>query len=535
MEPIPNYPTQTISILALIVPSLPFDVIIGNTTIHQWNLYPWLTDANSKQRAFTATPLARMLKRKNPPGPPTSEADTASVTSAFQQADWHRIDGTDYIDHDTDDCPPDTFPLSLAPEDLDAPQDTKPIAFARLTAANLSKLNTSEARLNEPQEYHDGDSMLDDITLFNPADDDSDTPHPQRRVGSSPYDDWATDPLTRSTSQDADDHRHRDKRQRHMTRKNWKPDEDDDASVASENFDTASPEDKSEFEQKFKPLIYPHLSDAEYNRVVKVLYRLRKRFSDKVHPKGAKIPPMDLRLRPNIEIPKQLRGRARKVAKIIDDEIHETCRKNILLGFVKEIHSADMYSQVLIVQRKTIGKDGETVTKSRFCIDYRHLNLITETYHFPLPLIDDLIRSLGGNCVFSSLDLTQGFHQCRLTPRAARLTAFMTSRGMYQYERVPFGLTGGPAYFQAMIQNHVLRGLVPDKCMVYIDDIIIFGRDHEEHARNLEEVLQRLGEYRVTIKPGKSLFCSPEVDYLGHTVNANGVSISRQRKTIHDQ
>jgi len=498
LEPIPNYPSQSITITAIITPTLPFPVIIGNTAIHNWNLYPWLANSNTKQRAMEQTPLARMLQRPKKIAP--SDQDTASVTSAFTQAEWRRIDGIDHIDDDIDDCPPSTFPLTLE-QDITALPST-PITFARLTAANLHQLSAESNRLVEPDDYHDGDSSLDDITLFNPNEDDEIPSQPRRTIGSSPYDDWPT-------------------QQDQPTPTN---------EPTSEDYSTAPAAEVADFEKTFKALIHPALTAAERKRIATVLFKHRKRFSDQVHPDGAKVPPMDLKLKPGVEIPKALRGRARKVAKIIDDEVHETCRKNILLGIISEVSSADIYSQVLIVQRKTIGPDGETVTKSRFCIDYRHLNLITETYHFPLPLIDDLIRALAGNTVFSSLDLTQGFHQCKLTKNAARLTAFMTSRGMFQYERVPFGLTGGPAYFQAMIQNHVLKGLAPSICMVYIDDIIIFGRDHEEHARNLATVLQRLGEFNITIKPGKSLFGSPEVNYLGHTVNKEGVSISQHRK-----
>ena len=592
LEPLkPSDPLTTIHFTAIVSPKIPYDLIIGNSTVHTWDLYKWLQRANADSLLLPSpkpapTALARMLRR--PPKAikpkasiaptvspaPSTAPSTASITSAFHDANFKRIDGVDFIDPEIDDCPPDTFPPDLVDDlsdydtdsvisdrshpDIDPASDDEPTyaptaSYTPLTQANLASFE----RQHRPgtrvdNDYFDGDSELDKMSFFEQHPNDAKAPttrlhyarpspyepppvryapsSSQARQRPNPFSSDVDDP-----SSSSDDDEHRDKRQRKMRRKNWSPDDDDAASVASDLFDhddpsTASPEELAEFETKFKPLLYPHLSASEYDRLYKVLYRLRKRFSDKIDPRGAFVPPMDVNLRRHVEIPKSLRGRARHVATIIDDEIHETVRKLVLLGIVEEIHTAELYSQVLIVRKKTIDSSGNVVVKNRFCIDYRHLNLITDTYNWPLPLIDDLIRSLGGNCVFSTLDLTMGFHQCKLTRKARRLTAFMTSKGMFQYKRVPFGLTGGPAYFQRIVQDYVLKGLVPTRCLVYIDDVIVFGKNHEEHAQNLEAVLQRFKDHNITVKPGKCLFGSPEVAYLGHSIDKDGISISTTRK-----
>ena len=244
----------------------------------------------------------------------------------------------------------------------------------------------------------------------------------------------------------------------------------------------------------------------------------------------SKVPAMDVKLKPNVEIPKSLRGRPRRQAQAHEDEIQKQVSKLLLLGLIEEIDTCDFYSQVLVSSRTIIEPDGSSTVKKRFCIDYRHLNDITDSYYWPLPVIDDILQRLNGNRVFSTIDLTMGFNQVNLTKEASRLSAFITSKGLYRYVRVPFGMKGGPAYFQRMVQDVVLRGLSPDICLVYIDDIIIFGKDQEEHARNLKTVLQRLKEFNIIVKPGKCLFGSNKVKYLGHQVDASGISISDDRK-----
>ena len=90
--------------------------------------------------------------------------------------------------------------------------------------------------------------------------------------------------------------------------------------------------------------------------------------------------------------------------------------------------------------------------------------------------------------------------------------------------------SGGPSYFHHVIQNIVLRGLVPNACLVYLDDVIIFGRDEHELLENLLKVLARFEKYRITIKPTKCRFAYPEARYLGHVVSYEGVTMSDERK-----
>src|SRR6218665_606740 len=128
-------------------------------------------------------------------------------------------------------------------------------------------------------------------------------------------------------------------------------------------------------------------------------------------------------------------------------------------------------------------KDGSL----RFCIDYRKLNDVTKKDSYPLPRIDACLDALSGAGWFSTLDLRSGYHQVPLRPADADKTAFVTRRGTYRWRVMPFGLCNAPATFQRMM-DIVLSGLNFELCLVYLDDVIIFSSNPEEHLDRLEQV-----------------------------------------------
>ena len=134
-------------------------------------------------------------------------------------------------------------------------------------------------------------------------------------------------------------------------------------------------------------------------------------------------------------------------------------------------------------------KDGST----RFCVDYRRLNARTKKDAFPLPRIDDSLNSLSGQAWFSTLDLASGYWQIRLSENAKPKTAFATHSGLFQFAVMPFGLCNVSATFKRLM-SQVMRGLHWKRCLVYIDDILVFGNDFESALHNLELVLDRVAE-----------------------------------------
>ena len=176
--------------------------------------------------------------------------------------------------------------------------------------------------------------------------------------------------------------------------------------------------------------------------------------------------------------------------------------------------SSPWASPIVLVAKK----DGST----RFCVDYRKLNAITKLDVFPLPRIDDSLDLLSGAKYFSSLDLASGYWQVGMAPTAQEKTAFTTHTGLYEFQVMPFGLCNAPATFQRLMEN-VLTGMARDKCLVYLDDILVIGQSPDEHLSNLREVFTRLQSDGLRLKPSKCRLLKEEVEYLGHVVSQHGV------------
>ena len=150
---------------------------------------------------------------------------------------------------------------------------------------------------------------------------------------------------------------------------------------------------------------------------------------------------------------------------------------------VVEASESPWASPIVLVQKK----DGGVW----FCIDYRKLNQITKLDEFPLPRIDDTLDLLASSCHFSAPDLASGYWQVVMDPDSKEKTAFTTYAGLYQFKKMPFGLVNAPATFQRLMEV-VLSGLARRVCVVYLDDILVFGRTITGHNANLVQVLQRL-------------------------------------------
>ena len=155
-------------------------------------------------------------------------------------------------------------------------------------------------------------------------------------------------------------------------------------------------------------------------------------------------------------------------------------------------------------------------------IDYRKLNAKTIDDKFPIPNITEVLDKLGKNIYFTTLDLTSGFHQIGMEKESIPKTAFNTDSGHYEFNRMPFGLKNAPATFQRMM-NMVLRNEINKGCLVYLDDIIVFGTSLQEHMENLRVIFERLRENNLKIQLDKSEFLRKEVAYLGHIISEEGI------------
>lgn len=158
-------------------------------------------------------------------------------------------------------------------------------------------------------------------------------------------------------------------------------------------------------------------------------------------------------------------------------------------------------------------KDGQL----RFCVDYRRLNEMTLKDSYPLPRMDDCIDSLGQAKIFSTLDAYSGYWQMHIREEDRPKTAFVTHSGTYQYIRMPFGLTNAPASFQRAL-DVVLTKYKWETCLVYLDDIIIYSNNVEDHIDHVDEILTSLNQAGITLKIKKCKFFTKTVEYLGHII-----------------
>ena len=195
---------------------------------------------------------------------------------------------------------------------------------------------------------------------------------------------------------------------------------------------------------------------------------------------------------------------------ILDNEIDKLKEQ----GLIEESKSP-WSSPIVLVQKKD--------KSSRLCVDYRRLNSQTIKDAYPIPRISDDLDALSGSKWFSSLDLNMAYHQIPMREADKEKTAFGTPRGgLYQYQVMPFGLCNAPATFQRVIEQ-ALYGLQWHVTVLYLDDIIVYSRDFDQHLKNLNLVFDRLQDANLKLKAKKCSFFKREVAFLGHIVTEHGV------------
>ena len=158
------------------------------------------------------------------------------------------------------------------------------------------------------------------------------------------------------------------------------------------------------------------------------------------------------------------------------------------------------------------------------CIDYRQINKVTVKNKYPLPRIKDLFDHLKGVGVFSKIDLRSGYYQLRVKKVDVPKTAFRTRYRHYDFLVMPFGLTNAPTAFMDLM-NRVFRPYVDQFVVVFIDDILVYSKDEQEHEQHLKIVLQTLREKKLYAKLNKCDFWLKVVSFLGHIVSAEGIRV----------
>jgi hypothetical protein len=199
----------------------------------------------------------------------------------------------------------------------------------------------------------------------------------------------------------------------------------------------------------------------------------------------------------------------------VDQLVEQLLQHNIIRP------SSSAWNSPIVVVSK---KNGDI----RMCIDYRRLNSVTKRPIFPIPDAQQLFDTLDGSCYFSTLDLSQGYHQVPVAESDIPKTAFTTRRGQYEFLRMPFGLCSAPATFQR-VMHKVLRHENWLQCLIYLDDVLIFGKNAEEHEERLRQVLQRIRQAGLKLSSEKCHLFKKEVSYLGHIISHKGIETSNEK------
>lgn len=213
------------------------------------------------------------------------------------------------------------------------------------------------------------------------------------------------------------------------------------------------------------------------------------------------------------------RERSRRLAPADIEDVRRHLQDLLKAGIIKESRSP--YASPIVVARK---KNGSV----RMCIDYRTLNNRTVPDQYTTPRIDDALDCLTGSKWFSVLDLRSGYYQIAMSETDKEKTAFICPLGFYQFERMPQGITGAPATFQRLMEKAV-GDMNLLQVLVYLDDVIVFGKSLEEHEERLLKVLDRLEEVGLKLSLDKCQFCQPKVKYVGHIISADGIATDPEK------
>ncbi|CAH1994743.1 unnamed protein product [Acanthoscelides obtectus] len=238
--------------------------------------------------------------------------------------------------------------------------------------------------------------------------------------------------------------------------------------------------------------------DAEVNQVD---YQIFPKFKDvSIHlPIDHSIPPVS---QPYRRIPIPLEAK-------IENKIEELKQRDIIEPVVG---SSKWVSPVVPVLKE----NGEV----RLCIDMRRANEAIIRENHPLPTMDKLLPKMKNAKVFTKLDIKDAFHQLEIDPASRHITTFITSKGLFRYKRLMFGISCAPEIFQKTLERMLLgcEGVVN-----YIDDILIYGKDSLEHDLRLKKVISVLNENNVVIRNDKCCFRMEKVSFLGHELSGEGV------------
>ena len=223
-----------------------------------------------------------------------------------------------------------------------------------------------------------------------------------------------------------------------------------------------------------------------------------------------------IKLKPNVQA-KFFKPRALPYA--LKDKVEQELNRLVSLRILTPIEFSNWGTPIVPVLKS----DGTV----RICGDYKiTLNQAIEIDRFPIPRIEDLFTQLQGGITYSKIDLSQAYQQVLLDNDSKLLTTISTHKGLFYYNRLPFGISIGPSAFQRIIER-VRQGISGVVC--FQDDILITCKNMFEHKSSLNEVFSRLKKCGLKVQTSKCVFFQEQVSYLGYILNKNGIMKSQEK------
>lgn len=208
------------------------------------------------------------------------------------------------------------------------------------------------------------------------------------------------------------------------------------------------------------------------------------------------------------------------VSPVVQKHIDEELNNMLNLGVIEKSNSS-WSSPILLVKKKEGGY--------RFCVDFRKLNSVTKKDAYPIPYVSSILDRLKGAKYLSSIDIKSAFWQVPMAENSKEYTAFtVPGRGLYHFNRMPFGLCNAPAVWQRLMDKVIGVDLEP-YAFVYLDDVIVISSSFEQHMEILETIFTRLIEAGLTVNVEKCNFCKPELRYLGYVIDKKGLRVDPEK------
>lgn len=210
----------------------------------------------------------------------------------------------------------------------------------------------------------------------------------------------------------------------------------------------------------------------------------------------------------------------RRIPPAMVEEVRQHLEQLLASGVIQK--SKSPWASNIVLVRKKNGK-------LRMCIDYRMLNKRTVKDAYALPRIEEVFDCLKGAKLFTVMDMKAGYHQVEVEETHKERTAFTVGPlGFYEYVKMPFGLSNSPATYQRLMEE-CLGDYNMTICLIYLDDLIIFSENFEQHLQRLDLILTRLKECGLKLSADKCFFLQKRVKFLGHVVSEDGVETDPEK------